>query len=108
NQDLPPLEALFGQPGMPENGQTYLNPAPCNFTFPANFAGSGGSVGTNPTSSAVFTVQKNGSTIGTITISTGGAFTFATTGGSSKTVAKDDRIAIVAPSPQDSTLADVT
>jgi hypothetical protein len=79
------------------------------FTFPANFAtpDSKGSCGTNPTATFALDVQKNGSTIGTITISTGGVFTFATASGTSKSIAAGDVIKIVAPSPVDSTCANV-
>jgi VCBS repeat-containing protein len=73
--------------------------------FPSNFSGSVGSVGTNPTASAVYTVKRNGSSVGTVTISTSGTFTFSTSGAVS--FASGDRMTIVAPSVQDATLADV-
>lgn len=79
-------------------------------TFPANFGSpnqSYGSVGTNPTATASYTVNKNGSSVGTISISTGGVFTFTTSGGTSFSLAAGDRLTIVAPSSQDTTLADV-
>lgn len=78
-------------------------------TFPANFASpdSKGSVGTNPTATASYTVKKNGTTVGTISISTGGVFTFATSGGTSFSLNAGDRLTITAPSSQDATLADV-
>ena len=47
-----------------------------NVVIPADFAGSQGSVGANPSSTFVLGVELDGSPIGTITISTGGAFTF--------------------------------
>ena len=72
-----------------------------------DFAGSVGDVGTNPTASFVLDVQKNGSSVGTITISTGGAFTFATTGGA-VSLASGDQIKIVAPSSADATCANVS
>lgn len=80
-----------------------------DFTFPANFASpnSRGSVGTNPASSFALDVQKNGSTIGTITISTGGAFTFATASGTSKSIAAGDVIKIVGPGTPDASIANV-
>lgn len=79
------------------------------FTFPANFASpnSQGSCGTNPAASFALDVQKNGTTIGTITISTGGAFTFATASGTSKSIVAGDVIKVVAPSPADTTCANV-
>lgn len=76
-------------------------------TFAGNFAGSAGTVGTNPAATAVYTVNKNGSSIGTISISTGGVFTFSTTAGATESFASGDRMTITAPSSQDTTLADV-
>jgi hypothetical protein len=79
-------------------------------TFPANFGSpqqAYGSVGVNPTATASYTVNKNGSSVGTISISTGGVFTFTTSGGTSFSLAVGDRLTIVAPSSQDATLADV-
>lgn len=72
---------------------------PRTLNFAANFATSYGYVGTNPSASYVISVQDDGSEIGTITISTGGAFTFATTSGTAKTVAAGSRLDFVAPSP---------
>jgi hypothetical protein len=79
-------------------------------TFPANFGSpqqSYGSVGVNPTATASYTVKKNGASVGTISISTSGVFTFTTSGGTSFSLAVGDRLTIVAPSSQDATLADV-
>jgi hypothetical protein len=74
-------------------------------SLPANFAGSSGYIGTNPTGSFVITVKVNGSTIGTITVSTGGAFTFATSGGTSKSITAGQRIEFIAPTSVDATAA---
>lgn len=74
--------------------------------FPDDFAGSVGHCATNPTSTAAFTIALNGSTIGSMSISTGGVFTFATTGGA-VSMAAGDRLSFIAPSPQDATLTDV-
>lgn len=73
--------------------------------FLSNFSGSVGTVGTNPTASAVYTVKKNGSSVGTVAISTAGAFTFSTSGAVS--FASGDRMTITAPTVQDATLGDV-
>lgn len=73
--------------------------------FAANFSGSSGYIGTNPTSSFVISVKDDGVEIGTITISAGGAFTFATSGGTAKTVAAGSRIEFVAPASADATAA---
>jgi len=94
-------------PDKPENGGEV-----CKFiavrdvSFPDDFAGSVGHCTTNPTATAAFTIAKNGVSIGSMSISTSGVFTFATTGGATSLVA-GDRITITAPSPQDTTLADV-
>lgn len=84
-------------------------------TFAANFSGSRGKIGINPTSSFVLTVYKNptftglvitgGTVIATITISTSGVFTFATTGGLSQTLANGDMLGVKAPSTPDTTAA---
>jgi hypothetical protein len=74
-------------------------------TFAANFSGSSGYIGTNPTGSFVISVKDDGSEIGTITISTLGAFTFATTSGTSKIVAAGSRLEFVAPASADATAA---
>lgn len=64
----------------------YLHMATRAFTFADEFAGSLGSVGSNPSATYTITVarQVGGagafSTIGTITVSTDGAVSFATTG----------------------------
>jgi hypothetical protein len=81
-----------------------IHALPANVTFPDNFAGSVGHIETNPTSSFVMNVQVNGSSVGTITVSTGGAFTFNTAGGAVSLVV-GDRLKIVAPATPDATAA---
>lgn len=66
-------------------------------TFPVDFDGSGGSVVTAPGSSYAIDVQKNGSTVGTITIDTDGVFDFATTGGSTVSFISGDTIDFYGP-----------
>lgn len=97
----------YGLEGLPVNGQGVLFPAIVAGNFPANFAGSFGSVGVNPSSSSVYTINKNGSAIGTITISTGGSLTFATTGSSAQAFSVGDRLEFLAPAIADATLAGV-
>lgn len=75
--------------------------------FAANFSGSYGYVGTNPTASFAISVQDDGTEIGTITIATGGTFTFATTSGTAKTVAAGSRLDFVAPASTDATVANI-
>lgn len=58
-------------------------------TLADNFAGSLGDVGTNPAATFTMDVQVNGVSVGSIQISTGGVFTFTTTGGALSLVAGD-------------------
>jgi hypothetical protein len=99
-----PVSAVVGKPAAGQLVCIYT--AAVSATFPVNFASpnSYGSVGVNPTATATYTVYKNGSSVGTIAISTGAAFTFTTAGFS---LAAGDRLTIVAPGSQDATLADV-
>ncbi len=97
------------------NETLLLYPAIESITFGANFTGSFGKMGINPTASFVLTVYKNptftgllitgGTVIGTITISTGGVFTFATTGGTSQSLAAGDLLGVKGPSTPDTTAA---
>lgn len=66
-------------------------------SFPDNFANSRGSIAINPTSSMTFDIKRNGTTIGTIAISTGGVFTFLTSGSSTEVFAAGDILTIVSP-----------
>lgn len=63
-------------------------------TFPDDFAGSQAHVGTNPSGTTTFDIDKNGTTVGTVAFDTSGVPTFATTGGATS-VAPGDRIEIV-------------
>lgn len=76
-----------------------------SFSCPANMLGASGFAGTNPTSTSTWTLYDDGSSIGTMTISTGGAFTWSTS--ATVFVGGSDRIDINTPTPQDSTLSDV-
>ena len=93
----PPFQASSFFSGTPDVSITMFEML---FTFavdmPDDFAGSYGRVGTNPSGTTDLDVQKNSSSIGTISISSGGAFTFSTTGGATS-FAAGDRISIVTP-----------
>jgi hypothetical protein len=72
-----PYDVNFSYPGsLPGVVTVPLANFTRQVTFPANFAGSQGSCTTNPTASAVFQLLKNGGACGSVTISTGGLFTF--------------------------------
>lgn len=102
-----PYDIGFSYPGLPDDSLEVLKfVAVRAIDFADDFAGSQGHVGTNPTATATFDVKKNGSAIGSIQVSTSGTFTFATTGGA-VALAIGDRLTIVAPSPQDATMADI-
>lgn len=74
-------------------------------TLPANLTGAIGTIGTNPTTSMVLTLKDDGTDIATITISTAGAFTFATAGGTEKVVAAGSILTLVGPGTADATAA---
>lgn len=79
------------------------------FYFADDFAGSYGRCEVNPSDGTkTFTVYKNSGAIGTITITTGGTFTFATTGASIESFDAGDVLKIIGPSAADSTLASVS
>jgi hypothetical protein len=80
-----------------------------DIALPANFSGSYGHVGTNPAATFAIDVKDNGSSIGTISISTGGVFTFTTSSGTAKTISAGHRLEFYAPanSPADSSIANI-
>lgn len=78
-----------------------------SITLADDFAGSVGDVGTNPASSFVLDVQKNGASVGTVTISTGGVFTFVTSG-STVSLAVGDQLKVLGPVTPDTTIANVS
>lgn len=71
----------------------------------ANLAGTRVSVGTNPTASWVGIVAKNGSQVGTVTISTLGVATLATTAGAVVSLVAGDLVTFTAPAVADATIA---
>lgn len=79
-------------------------------TFPANWAGSSGTVDVNPTSTATFTIKKLSAgvttTVGTVSMNTSGVSTFSTTGGVPISFAINDRLTIYAQATPDPTLTD--
>lgn len=106
----PPYDVSLSFPGSPTAGQLIGKiVAVRDIAFPANFSGSVGHIGTNPTSTYAIDVQDNGSSIGTISISTGGVFTFSTLSGTAKTVSSGHRLEFYAPanSPADATAANI-
>lgn len=70
-------------------------------TFAANFAGSFGSCGTNPAAQFDIDVQKNGASVGTVSISAAGAVTFTSSGGAAVDFVAGDVMRLVAPAGVD-------
>lgn len=101
-----PFEVLDGTP--PTSSQSlaaYVATEAIDFAI--DFAGSQGKVlssGTNPTGTFTAIVKKNGSQIGTVVISTGGSFTFTTSGGTTQSLAAGDILETYGPSSADATL----
>lgn len=75
-------------------------------TFQDNFSGSRGTIGTNPTTALSFTVSRNGTSIGTIAVSSGGVFTFTTTGSTPEVFATGD-VLTISSTASDATAANV-
>lgn len=78
------------------------------YTFPGNLVGSVASASTAATASTAFDVQKNGSSVGTITFALGATTaTFVTAGGSAITLVATDYLEIFAPVTPDATLKEI-
>jgi hypothetical protein len=77
------------------------------FTLPAGLTGSRGHAGTVATAQADFDLRKNGSAIGTASFAAGSA-TATFVMGTAISLAEGDRLELMAPTPQDATLADLT
>ena len=104
-----PFDVLAFYPGIPTASAKVVRvPIARAVTFAANFAGSYFTASANATGTTVFDVQKNGSSIGSVSIAAGGTTaTFTTSGGTSKSFSAGDVLALIAPSTPDATLADV-
>lgn len=104
-----PYDISFYKSGTPTSSEVIAHVETArSITMADDFAGSQCYVGTLPSDGNwVFDVAKNGSNIGTVTITTGGAITFATTGMSTETFVAGDRITVTAPATADSTGADI-
>lgn len=93
----PPFACGYFFSGTPDTNATiWTFIVPFVVDFENEFAGSYGHCGTNPSSTTAFDVQRNGSSIGTVSVSTGGVFTFTTTGGAESFTA-GQRISVVTP-----------
>jgi hypothetical protein len=96
----------FGFAAKPTDGEDlFFGVFTDSVSFPANWSGSRASIGTTPTATASLEIRKNGSVVGTISISTAGVATFATTGGSAVNFVAGDSISVKAQATADATLA---
>ena len=95
-------------PGPPAaSAMVFQFVVPRAISFPVNLAGSLAKASTAATSAAAFTLRRNGSNIGTVDFAAGAAMaTFTLAGGA--VFAAGDVLEILAPSPQDATLADIS
>ena len=90
------------------NQRVFLLVAVRDFVIPENFIGSQARCITAPTSSAIFTIKKNGAKIGEMVFNAGtnvGVFSSSLSGDISFTAG--DYLEIIAPSEQDTTLSDI-
>lgn len=81
---------------------------PRAIVFQDDFAGSFGFVETAPAATYTMSVERNGTAIGTISIGTTGAFTFATTGTTTEAFNVGDRLTVRAPATTDGTIDTIT
>ncbi|TGN62338.1 hypothetical protein E4L95_07070 [Paracoccus liaowanqingii] len=95
----------FPTPGASETlGKVII---PRAVILPANLTGAVGHVDANPAADFVIDVTRNGFSVGTITISPAGAFTFTTPGGAPVVLVAGDVVRFVAPSIADPTIAGI-
>ena len=74
----------------------------------ADLAGSVGHVGVNPAAPFAIDVQDDGASIGTITISTAGVFTFTSAGGAAVNIAAGSLVTFHAPASADASIVDIS
>jgi len=92
--------------GKPDAAATvFMLQSARSFTIPTNFTASQAKASTAATASSVFTIYKNGSSIGTFTFAASGST--AVFSGAGASVVAGDLITIVAPGTQDATLANI-
>lgn len=106
NSSMTPYDICSCVLGKPDAGATvFMALAVRSFNIPSSFTGSQAKASTAATASSVFTVYKNGSSIGTFTFAASGST--ATFSGAGGAVAAGDLLTIVAPGSQDATLANI-
>ena len=98
--------AVFVQGKPAADEQVYRLELETAMTFPVALAGSRASGGAASTGAAVWSLRKGGVEFGTITFTTSATGVFASAAGAS--FAAGDILQILAPNPQDATLADIS
>ena len=96
--------SFSGSPAAAQIVERYIFATPV--TFPAGLAGSYGTAGTAATATATFSIQHNGTAIGTMAFAAG-ATTAGFTMAAAATFIAGDVLTIVAPSSPDATLANL-
>lgn len=92
--------------GKPDAGATvFMALAVRSFTIPSSYTGSQAKASVSATASSVFTIYKNGSSIGTFTFAASGST--ATFSGAGASIVAGDLLTVVAPGSQDATLANI-
>jgi hypothetical protein len=103
-QYTPAFEFLGGTPPI-GNETLGMHTFFSTVTMPANFGGGVGSALVNPTGAFVAQITRNGASVGTMSISTGGVFAFTSSGGSPVVFTAGENIVFTAPGSPDATLA---
>lgn len=106
--DAQPFDVHAFYPGIPTASAKVVRiPVARAVGFVANFAGSYGKASAAATASTAFDIQKNGSSIGTITFALGATTaTFVSAAGAAQSLVAGDVLAIISPATPDATLAD--
>ena len=106
--DKPAIVGFFLGDTMPSSAiMVWQLVAPVAMEFPDDFAGSALKADVAATASYVFDIQKNGASVGDVTVAAAGSTgTFVTTGGAT-TLAIGDTLEVWAAASADATLADV-
>jgi len=73
--------------------------------FPDNFVGSWGSVEVNPVATYTCDIQRNGVSIGSMSVSTTGSVSYTTTGATTESFVTGDKLQIIAPVSVDANMA---
>lgn len=98
---------FFATTAPTANEVLFLHTPTQAFVLADDFSGSVGKVGTNPASTLVLTVTKNGASVGTISISTAGVFIFSTTG-TTVSIGLGDVLGVIAPATPVASVLNIT